>query len=294
MPAFDFNPNELQRLGRLVFAVANTALDEAPGSRRSRRVGQGTDFMDFRPYIPGDDFRRIDWNLFGRLRQLFIRLHEAPKQLSVSLLVDMSRSMEFGAPQSKMNMALRVACALAFVALRGGDRLRVHCFADELRCSIGPLTSPRALPTVVKFLQRATPGKLSDLHRAVRTLRARHQCRGLLIVISDFLNVPEVETALGLAMGGGARIMAVQILDALDRGAGLSGTLRLRDSETGELVDVQIDERTLASYQKQFEAHRQQLEDFCRRRGQNYLLADTSGNYLQLVSQALRSKAVPR
>lgn len=294
MPEFTFNPNDLHRLNRLVFLAGRSALEAESGPHRSRRVGEGTDFLDFRPYAPGDDVRKVDWPLYGRLRQIFVRLNEAPRQLSVSLLVDVSQSMLFGSPATKLQFAQRIACAMGFIALRGGDRLLATTFSDGPRATIGPLTGPRALPALVQFLQKSEAGGKSDLLTAVRRLRAMGRCRGMVIILSDFLNVPRCEEAIAAILGGGGRAVAFQVLDDLDRGHGLKGALRLRDSETSAMADVHIDERTLAQFRAKFDSRRQQFETFCTQRGQAYIEANTRSNYLELVCMALRAKAVAR
>lgn len=294
MPAFTFNPNDLHCLNRLVFISGRGSFDEALGGHRSRKIGEGTDFLDFRPYTPGDDFRNVDWNVYGRLRQLFVRQHEAPRQLSVTLLVDCSRSMVFGVPGTKLQQAQRVACALGFVALRGGDRVFGVAFARQIVGWAGPLMGMRGLHNLVAMLEKAPAGGTADLLGTLQQMRARRRCRGLIIIISDFLNVSRWDEALHLALADGAQVLVVQVLDPLDRGVGLAGNLRLRDSESGQQVDVKVDPRRLAQYQQSFETAREALEDFCQHRRQYYLLADTRTNYIELVCQVLRAKAVLR
>jgi uncharacterized protein (DUF58 family) len=310
MPAFSFNPNDLHRLNRLMFVARGAVTDETAGGHRTRKKGEGTDFLDYRPYVPGDDFRKVDWTLYGRLRQLFVRLHEAPRQLSITLLLDASQSMGFGhggvgqggvkqpgAAQegvTKLLQAQRIASALGFIALSGGDRLFASAYSDGPSAFIGPLGGRRGLPALVRFLQKIEPGGTSDLAGAVSQLHAHGQRRGLVIVVSDFLNNIDPEKALSAILGAGGTLLAIQVLDPLDRGVGLKGNVRLRDSETGRTVDVRIDAAALARYQATFERHRAQLESFCRRHRQHYLCADTSDNYLELVCEALRSRAVLR
>jgi uncharacterized protein (DUF58 family) len=292
MPPFTFRPNDLQRLNRLMFVLPAARLEATTGGHRSPHAGEGIDFLDFRPYTPGDDFRRIDWNLYGRLRQLFIRLNETAKQLNVTLLLDTSRSMTFGSPITKIQQAQSVACGLGFIALKNNDRLNVVCYNDGLQGSLGPLSGSRGLPALVRFLQDAPTGGPSDLLSAMQQLRASRRHRGLVVVLSDFLNVPRCEEALSTVLGGGGKVLAVQILDDLDRGLGLEGSLRLRDSETRRMVDVRVDDDVRRIYQERFETQRRQLEQYCVARQQHYLLALTTDNYLELISRALRSKAV--
>ncbi|MCY2927150.1 MAG: DUF58 domain-containing protein [Planctomycetota bacterium] len=277
-----------------MFVLPAVRLDTSSGGHRTPHAGEGVDFLDFRPYTPGDDFRRIDWNLYGRLRQLFVRLNEASRQLCVSLLLDSSKSMLFGHPVSKLHQAQSVACALGFIALKNGDRVNVMNFADGVKGALGPLTGIRSLPSLVRFMQQVQPGGSSDLGSAAKRLRSMRQHKGLVVVLSDFLNVCQCEEAISVVLSGGGKVLAIQILDPLDRGTGLKGNLRLRDCETGRLVDVRINDDIRAVYQKQFEARRRQFEDYCLERQQLYIQALTTDNYLELICSALRSKAVIR
>lgn len=294
MPGFTFNPNDLHRLNRLVFVAGGAVLEETGGTHRTRKAGEGTDFLDFREYTPGDDFRKVDWLLYGRLRQLFVRLHEAPRQLSVTMLIDASRSMGFGSPISKLHQAQRIACGLGFVALRAGERLLGTAFADGIKAEVGPLTGAPALPKLVKFLGRCEGAGKSDLLTAVNALRARRRCRGLVVILSDFLNIPQCEAAVSAVLAGGGRVCCIQILDPLDRGAGLEGNVRLRDSESGTLVDVKVDDRIRTQYRQRFEEGRLAFEQFLLRRRQQYLQASTADSYLEVVCEAVRSRTVGR
>ncbi|HEY1684203.1 MAG TPA: DUF58 domain-containing protein [Tepidisphaeraceae bacterium] len=292
MSPFTFNPNDLQRLNRLMFTARGSAGDPA-GNKRSRHRGEGIDFLDFRAYTPGDDVRKVDWNLYGRLQQLFIRLNESPRQLSVTLLIDTSRSMMFGDPITKLEQAQRIACALGFVAMRGADRVFAYSFADRISTGVGPLTGARGLAALVKFLQNINPGGQSNLRDAMLALRAAGRLKGTLVIFSDFLNIENQQRAMS-SMEPVGTLIAVQVLDEIDRGKGLSGNLRLRDSESGKMVDVKIDQRTLDKYRNEFDGERRLFESRLTGPHRHYLAAFTHDHYLDLVCQTLRTKAVVR
>lgn len=294
MPGFHFNPNDLHRLNRLIFAVPVAASDSTSGSHRTRFAGEGVDFLDFRPYSEGDDCRQVDWTVYGRLRQLFVRLNETSRQLCVSLLVDCSQSMMFGSACTKLEQAQKVACGLAYVALRNGDRLNLCGFSRGLHDMIGPLTGVRSVAAVVRQLSAMPAGGPSDLMEAARHLCAMRRQRGLVIILSDFLNVVSCEEAISMILSRGGKVLVVQILDDLDYGKGLKGLLRLRDSESGRAVDIAIDALSLEAYQAEFERRRCLLERFLLQRRQSYLRASTGDDALELICRALRAKAVVR
>jgi uncharacterized protein (DUF58 family) len=277
-----------------MFMVDRLRFDVSQGGHRTSQAGEGLDFLDYRPYSPGDDVRKVDWNLMGRLRQLFVRLNETPKQLSINILIDGSRSMQFGSPVTKFCQAQRIACGLGFVALQSGDRVFPGVFADGLKSFVGPLSGKASLPPLVRCLQNATVGGCSELLTTAMQLRSRQRHRGLTILLSDFLNIRGIEEATSVILGGGGRVLAIQVLDKIDRGLGLEGRLRIRDSESGKSVDINIDQKVRSAYQSAFELRRQQLERHFVRLRQNYLLANTAENYLELICQAMRSKAIIR
>lgn len=293
MSPFNFNPNDLQRLNRLVFSARGAANDPA-GNRRSKHRGEGIDFLDFRPYTPGDDVRKVDWNLYGRLQQLFVRLNESPRQLSVTILLDTSRSMTFGSPVTKLEQAQRIACALGFVAIRGGDRVFAYSFADKASLGVGPLVGAKGLAALMTFLQNVDAGGNSDLAGAMAKLRAAGRQRGLVIVLSDFLNVADRERTMNAIAAADGTVLAIQVLDPIDRGEGLTGNLRLRDSESGRMVDVKIDSRTRERYRTGFDEDRERFESHLTGERRHYLLASTRDHYLELVCRALRARAVVR
>lgn len=294
MPAIDFNPNDLHRLNRLMFAF-RVRSEQTSGEHRIRRAGDGYEFMDYRPYTRGDDVRTIDWNVYRRLRQIYVRIQESPRQTSMVFLQDASRSMTFGKPRTKLQQAQLIACGLSFVALRGGDRIFVSSFSDDPLTLAGPISGIRRHRHVVQALEQIPPPGQSRLLKALRMIAARRRLGGLVVILSDFMNVDDLEEAFRLVASAGGRVLAVQTLDLADRGDDLvPGIVHLRDSETGQLLQVRIDEQTLADYRKRLEGSRQHLERRCTSRGHHYVLADTQDDYVEVVSRALRTGAVLR
>ena len=292
MAKFTFDPADLHRLNRLAFLPRLASTEDADGERRSRRRGEGSEFLDFRPYIAGDDVRNVDWSLYGRLRQLFVRVNESPRQLSVLILVDTSRSMGFGTPITKLEHAQRIACALGFVAMRGGDRVFAASFADDVNRGVGPLRGAGGLASLVRFLQTLDSGGRSNLSEALRFARATRRDRGLIVILSDFLNLPNRDELLREFGAAGGTLLAVQVLAPVDRGEGMTGKLRLRDSETSRMVDVDLDGAGLRMFQAMFEAQRAKLEAACTGRKRYYVQASVRDSYLAVVCDAMRARGV--
>src|SRR6478672_7495517 len=143
-------PDLLRRLEQFQLLAARRAKSSAKGERRSKARGQSVEFDDHRNYTAGDDFRYLDWNLYGRLERLFLKLYEEERELPVSIFLDASESMTFGTPP-KFDFARQVAAAVGYVALCGFDRVSLHIFPDA------PAES------AVRGALRAVRGKKSSL-----------------------------------------------------------------------------------------------------------------------------------
>src|SRR5881392_635669 len=136
-------PELLRRLEQLQLLAQRRAKSSAKGERRSKARGQSVEFADYRSYVSGDDFRYLDWNLYGRLDRLFLKLYEEERELPVRIFLDASESMAFGEPR-KFDFARQIAAAIGYVALSGFDRVSVIPFPNqppfsEIQDKVSPL-----------------------------------------------------------------------------------------------------------------------------------------------------------
>src|SRR6476646_790811 len=154
-------PELLRRLEQFQLLAARRAKSSARGERRSRARGQAVEFADHRSYVPGDDFRYLDWNLFGRLDRLFLKLYEEERELPVRIFLDASESMTFGEPR-KFDFARQVAAAIGYVALCGFDRVSIVPFpgaggglekASAELAALGALRAVRGRKSSMQFFQ---------------------------------------------------------------------------------------------------------------------------------------------
>src|ERR1043166_6873381 len=145
-------PELLRRLEQFQLLAARRAKSSAKGERRSKARGQSVEFADYRNYVAGDDLRYLDWNLFGRLEKLFLKLYEEERELPVTIFLDASQSMAFGEPR-KVDFARQVAAASGYIALCGFDRVSVRTFPDspEQAAVRGALRSVRGRQSALQF-----------------------------------------------------------------------------------------------------------------------------------------------
>src|SRR5437762_6840009 len=156
------SPDLLRRLEQFQLLAARRAKSSAKGERRSRARGQSVEFADYRNYVAGDDLRYLDWNLYGRLERLFLKLYEEERELPVRIFLDASESMSFGEPR-KFDFARQIAAAIGYVALCGFDRVSVIPFPDLPTNGANPAPETRNTELASRGALRAVRGKKSSL-----------------------------------------------------------------------------------------------------------------------------------
>src|SRR5580765_806585 len=212
-------PELLRRLEQFQILAARRAKSSARGERRSRARGQSVEFADYRTYVPGDDFRYLDWNLYGRLERLFLKLYEEERELPVRIFLDSSESMTFGEPR-KFDFARQVAAAIGYVALCGFDRVSVIPFpgpsaeapqamSSQELAARGALRSVRGKRSTMDFFQNLAAlnaGGAANLNESLRRGALEARQAGVAVVLSDCLDPAGYEAGLTALVGRGFQV----------------------------------------------------------------------------------------
>jgi uncharacterized protein (DUF58 family) len=289
-------PELLRRLEQFQLLAARRAKSSLRGERRSRARGQSVEFADYRSYVPGDDFRYLDWNLYGRLERLFLKLYEEERELPVTIFLDASESMAFGEPR-KFDFARQVAAAVAYVALCGFDRVSLIAFPDKpeeaaIRGALRSVRGKKSALELFRNLGQLQGGGAADFNQALRrgALQARHA--GLAVILSDFLDPAGYEDGLRALIGRRFQVSAVQILAPDELTPTTYGDLRLIDSETGGQQEVTFGKYRLKAYQQTVENFCQRLREYCQGRGINFFRASSDTPLEELLLMQLRKAEV--
>ena len=287
------SPDLMKRLEQLQLLARRRSKSTAKGERRSGARGQSVEFADYRTYVPGDDLRRIDWNLFGRLERLFLKLYEEERELPVTIYLDSSESMSFGRV-SKFDFARQVAAAVGYVALCGFDRVTVEPFplADDQAGLVGELRAVRGRRSAMRFfdnLNRLKAGGTADFNQALRLGAMKHRAQGVIVVLSDFLDPAGYEDGLKSLASRGSEVHAVQILAPEELEPSSYGDLRVIDSETGAEQEVTFGKYRLKSYRATVQNYCRRLQEYCRPRGIRYQLAQSDTPIDDLLLKAMRT-----
>src|SRR5580704_16768579 len=270
-------PDLLRRLEQFQLLAARRAKSSAKGEQRSKARGQSVEFADYRNYTPGDDFRYLDWNLYGRLEKFFLKLYEEERELPVRIFLDTSESMAFGEPR-KFDFARQIAAAVGYVALCGFDRVSVIPFPDNKTETAvrGALRSVRGRKSTLNFFQNITQLNAkgtANFNDALRRGALEARQAGVAVVLSDFLDPAGYESGLTALVGRGFQVNAVQILAPDEMTPSTFGDLRLVDAETGSVQEVTFGRYRMNAYQQMVQNFCQRLREYCAARGISFFMA---------------------
>lgn len=255
----------LNRLDALRLAMKHAATGGAVGVRRSRSLGSSAEFSDFREYAPGDDVRRLDWNAYARFDRLFMKLFMEEQESAVTIVVDGSASME-----AKREDALKAAEALSYLALGGGDRLRLAWISNQ-----GPVLSPflsgrLAYPQAADFLTARSMSGRADLFSGVR--RIEPFPKGMCFLISDGYLENGIGGLLDLLRYMRQECAFIHTLSPFEMNPDLEGAVRLVDAEGAPDVDLLADGAALRQYRETLDSFLRESRESCHRRGVPYML----------------------
>ena len=293
-----FDEAFLRKLEQLALLSRRAMAGTLQGERRSPKRGQSVEFADFRPYVRGDDFRRIDWNAYARLERFFIKLFVEEEDLTVHMLVDTSRSMDWGEP-NKLRYAVRAAGALGYVALVGLDRVTVTALGSEHEGNEGmasqgyfpPHRSRQQALALFGFLQALATGQHAHLAPRLRAYAAAATRPGPLLLFSDLMD-DGWSDGLGALAARGFEVTVLHILSADEANPELAGDLKLLDVETGSDVEITADYDLLQRYRDGLAAWREELRVFCGARGMHYVPIETTVPFEELLFAVLRQRGV--
>lgn len=297
-----FPPSFLQRLEYLALVSRQVFRGQLMAAKRSRRLGSGIEFADHRPYVPGDDFRYLNWNAFAHHNELLLRRFHEEQDLHVQIILDCSASMSdtnhAGASNpgiSKFTLACQIAAALAYIALNDLDRVAIHAVSDGIVSQV-PMTRGKAqtLP-ILKFFESLTPaGNQTNLAKAMDTIVQRSSHPGPAILISDLLDPRGFEPAVNRLRYHKYEPHIIQIFDPSEADPTLLGDVELVDAESGETRKVTLTESSLRDYKKQYAAFIESLQHYCRTYAIGLTQASTAIPFDEIILRMMRQTGVVR
>lgn len=286
-----FDSTFVRKLDRFALLTRRAMPGEMQGERRSPRRGSSVEFADFRAYVPGDDIRQIDWNMYARMERFFLKLFVAEEELTVHLLIDNTTSMNWGDP-NKLLYAKRAAGAFGYIALAGLDRVTVTALGGKAQ-QMPQVRGRRGALPLFDFLQKLPPGAGSDLLTTCRRYAQTARNTGPLMLCSDLMD-ENWQEALRALTTRPFEITVMHVLAPQELRPQLDGDFRLIDSESGQAIEISADLAVLRQYDQHLQQWREQIESFCSGRGITYIPVDTSVPLEDFLLTNLRQRGVLR
>ena len=253
-------PELMEQIRRIEITAKHLVVDVFAGEYQSVFKGRGMEFEEVRPYYPGDDVRRIDWNVTARMASPFVRRYQEERELTVMLLADASGSSEFGTTGGfKRELAAELAAVLSFAATTNNDRIGLMIFTDQVELVIPPRKGRRHVLRMVRDLLVFQPeGTGTDISLALNSMNLMLKQRSIAFLISDFIAPTESYRRALAASSRRHDVVAIDLHDPAEREIPPVGIVALEDAETGDLVWVDTNDETWRrSFEEQVELEEQ-------------------------------------
>lgn len=283
-----FDESFLKKIEYLYVMSKKVFTGRLRAERKTKKVASGIEFADHRNYAPGDDFRALDWRIYGRTEKLLVRLFEEKEDLSIYFLIDCSGSMQF-ANRAKLDYALQMAAALGYIGLCNQDHVSYIAFNDKVIERLPPTSGRGQIYKIFHFLEKLKGEGSTSFEDAFKTFAAENRRRGVAVVLSDFNNPAGYEKALNFLHYQQFETYAVHIVDERDFDIKAHGDISLVDEETGERLDITMTPRLMAKYKKAFESLCLHLESYCTTRRMLYFRTPVSTPFDEIVLKVFRA-----
>ncbi len=280
-------PDFMARLDLLDVISRKILQGKLQGERRSKRRGQSVEFADHRPYVAGDDLRFVDWNIYGRLEQLFLKLFLEEQDLTIHIAIDISASSSFGEPAKELFIK-KLTAALAYVSLVNNNRLTISSFSEGVKGQLKNMRGRNYIGATAEFLLTMRCEGPSHFDSSCRQLVAGRIGSGIMIVLSDFLFKEGFDTGLRHLISRQYDLYVIQVLSPEELTPELTGDLKLVDIEDSDTAEITISTALLKYYKRNLTAYCNELKDFCTRRGTAYILANSADSVETLTLNYLR------
>lgn len=255
------------------------------GEYHSAFKGRGMTFSEVREYQPGDEVRTIDWNVTARLNHPYVKVFEEERELTVMLLVDVSRSGAFGTQgQFKRELITELCAVLSFSAIQNNDKAGICFFSDHIEKFLPPRKGrPHTLRIIRELLELQPKGNGTNLEVALDYCSNALKQRCVIFVLSDFM-APDFEKTLRMA-NRRHDVVAVNVYDRRELELPDIGIVRIQDPETGQLRWINTSNTKLRNdYQRHAQQHRQKLDLIFKRSGVDATHIATGDDYIKALS----------
>lgn len=289
-----FTTELMNKIRRLEIHTRRLVNDSFAGEYHSVFKGQGMEFDEVRPYVPGDDVRTIDWNVTARTGQPYIKRYVEERELTVMLMVDASGSGDFASEgQFKRELAAELAAVLSFAATTNKDKVGLMIFTDQVELFIPPHKGRRHVLRLIRELLAFEPAHDgTDIKLALDTINQILKRRSIIFLVSDFLDEPEHYKHALYITNRKHDVIAVDLHDPLETNIAEVGLLALEDAESGEIVWLDTNDRTWREqFTRQARRFRDHKDQALAQAGVDQVRIMTNQDYLTALTHFFQKRA---
>ncbi|WP_113674900.1 DUF58 domain-containing protein [Vallitalea guaymasensis] len=276
-----FTSDFMSKLEKLSISVKNMATYGLAGSRKSKAKGMSVEFSDYREYVPSDDFRRIDWNAYGRFKKLYIKLFMEEKEAVFRIFIDNSKSMSFN---NKNITSLRLAAAFTYITLNNLDKVLINpLISNETGIFLGQ--GKNSFMKHISYLENIDFNNHETSFAGLKKMNFNGS--GISIIISDLFTNENIEDVIKFLAFNKQQILVLHILSEEEMNPRIDGKLKMVDSETGQEKNLVITPRLLKKYKENVKRFSNNINDICSKYGATYVNIKSTDSIEKIILEDL-------
>ncbi|MBU3102701.1 DUF58 domain-containing protein [Clostridium gasigenes] len=287
-----FNEDFFKKLNKINMHINFKLSSGTQGGRKSKAKGVSVEFSDYREYAAGDDFRRIDWNAYGRFDKFFIKVFMEEREGVFNFFIDKSKSMDYG-EVNKKDTALKVVGSLSYIALNNLDRVNINTMENGTVKSLKSATGNKGFQRILKELESMEFDGSTDLSQSIK--KRNLNSRGISIVVSDFLNNNGLETleeGLKYLAFKKQEIILVQILAEEEINPQFNNEITFIDSETNENLKMSLTPSIIKDYKNSLKKYNKEIESLVKKYGGKLISVSSSKSIEEIILNDFSKKRV--
>lgn len=284
-----FDGEFFKNLENISLKARMTINNGAAGGRRSKAKGSSVEFSDFREYTPGDDFRRIDWNAYGRFEKLFLKLFMEEREAYINIFLDCSKSMAVG-EGDKAKMAQRLSAVFTYLALNNLDRVCINNMASKGITPSSAFMGKGTFQQALSFIENANFNGSTNLWDSIK--KKQLKSRAVAIVISDFFTEGSIEGLIKYLAFNKQQIVFIQVLNKDEISPEIDGQVRLIDSETKEEINITITPKMMKAYEIKLKALTNGIKEQLKRYGGSFVQVSSEEELQKVIFEKLSKEGI--
>lgn len=275
----------IAQLAKFNLIIRKRVTSSYTGAQKSFNLGTGTELKDKRKYEKGDDIRLIDWNVYARTDKLHIKRYEEEKNLTAHIIVDYSKSMDFGKKNTKFDYSSMLGIGFAYLAMRNNDRFEFSTFSSKLN-PVKAKRGIRHLASIVDYLNKLKMTGVSNFDEIMAQYRMMIKSKSMIVIISDFLmDIEEIKD--GLLQFKNHELKVIQVLDKEEKELNIEGDIKLRDSETEKIMRTYVSKRLKQEYLEELDEHSTKIQKIVESMGGKFYTTTTHENIFNVFYNIL-------